>query len=193
MNVKGFLKFAINVLFLYFWKVLYTFIKRVNDCEFAADRLHKCEWPWQPSELFYFLDKLKDVAGQQLGLFEGSKVSTSRHERVRVDFAIPNLRQGLWTVHQFSWKGCKSSGHKNSCPRIKYLTVISMISWKITCNEELKNYKSHTWHQFFFQYWSLGSLCRSAWRIQWSLWSSISWHLSTGHPDWISWIKGSDN
>lgn len=119
MYLKGFLKFGINVLFLYFWKVLYTFIKRVNDCVCAADRLHKCEWPWHPSELFYFLDKLKDVAGQQLGLFEGSKVSTSRHERVRVDVAIPNLRQGLWTVHQFSWKGCKSSGHKNSCPRIK--------------------------------------------------------------------------
>lgn len=117
--LKGILKFVINVWFLYFWKVLYTFVKHGNDCECAPDRLYKCEWPWQPSELFYFLDKLKDVAGQQLGLFEGSKVSTARHERVRVNFVIPNFRQRLWTVHQFSWKGCKSGGHKNSCPKIK--------------------------------------------------------------------------
>lgn len=80
-----------------------------------------------PSDLLYFFDKLKDVIGQKLGLFEGSKVSPLRHERVCVDFAKPNLRQGLWTVHQFSWKGCKSSGHKNSCPRMKYFIVITII------------------------------------------------------------------
>lgn len=44
----------------------------------------------------------------------------------------------------------------------------------------------HTFHPLFFQGPSLSSLCRSAWRRLWSLWSSRSWYLSRGHPGWIS-------
>lgn len=44
----------------------------------------------------------------------------------------------------------------------------------------------HTLNPLCCPDYSLSSLCRSAWRRLWSLWSSRSWHLSRGHPGWIS-------
>ncbi len=47
----------------------------------------------------------------------------------------------------------------------------------------------HTLNPLYCQDQSSSSLCRSAWRRLWSLWSSRSWRLSRGHPGWISCIN----
>lgn len=87
----------------------------------------KCKSASKGSQLLYFSDKLEDIVGHQLGLLKGSKVTTSRHQRVAVDVATLILRPGFWTVHQFSWEGSKSSGHKYPCPRIQDETLLNVI------------------------------------------------------------------
>lgn len=71
------------------------------------------------SELLQFFDKLEKVVCKQLGLLKSSKVTTLRHKSVGVDVMIPNLCPRLRAVHQLSWEGSESSGHKYPCPKIK--------------------------------------------------------------------------
>lgn len=64
-------------------------------------------------QLLHFLHKLDDVFSEQLGLFEGGKVTAARHERVGLDVPISDLSPGFGTVHQLVGKRRHTGGHKN--------------------------------------------------------------------------------
>lgn len=64
------------------------------------------------SAILNFSNKLKDVFSEQLGLLEGSKVTTSWHQSVGVDVVILGLCPSLWGVYQLSWEGSKGRGYK---------------------------------------------------------------------------------